>query len=142
VYDSQRRDAAVEWWLGIDKRPAVIFYEYVEQGESLQRVFRKYLSASVEDFKASEGCVLVAQINSLSHGIEGLQHVSHDALMYQPCWSRDAAEQARGRLWRTGASMPVNITTLVCNDTLDDLVLDRVEGRGEWMKLFREHLGE
>ena len=142
VYDNQRRDAAVEWWLSINKRPAVIFYEYIEQGETLAQVFHKYLSASVEEFIAGKGCILLAQINSLGHGIDGLQHVSHDALMYHPFWSRDSVEQAQGRLWRTGATEEVNITTLVCEDTLDDLVMARVEDRAEWMKLFTEHLGE
>jgi superfamily II DNA or RNA helicase len=142
VYDSNRRDAAVEWWLALDKRPAVIFYEYIEQGETLARVFRKYLSDSVEEFIAGEGCILLAQINSLGHGIDGLQHVCHDALMYHPMWSRDATEQAQGRLWRTGAAKEVTITTLVCDDTLDDLVMARVEDRAEWMKLFTEHLGD
>ena len=142
VYDSNRRDKAVDWWLALDKRPVVIFYEFVEQGETLERVFNKYLSASVEEFIAGEGCVLLAQINSMSHGVDGLQHVCSDALMYHPMWSRDATEQAQGRLWRTGATKEVTITTLVCVDTLDDLVMARVEDRTEWMKLFTEHLGE
>ena len=128
--------------MSINKRPAVIFYEYIEQGETLAQVFHKYLSASVEEFIAGKGCILLAQINSLGHGIDGLQHVSHDALMYHPFWSRDSVEQAQGRLWRTGATEEVNITTLVCEDTLDDLVMARVEDRAEWMKLFTEHLGE
>ena len=56
-------------------------------------------------------------------------------------WSRDAMEQAEGRLWRTGATKPVNIYTLVCDNTLDDLVVNRVEDRGVWMKIFKKHLG-
>jgi SNF2 family DNA or RNA helicase len=55
-------------------------------------------------------------------------------------WSRDATEQAIGRVWRTGQTKEVNVTTLVCDDTLDDLVMQRVEDRGEWMKLFKKHL--
>ena len=86
------------------------------------------------------GRVLLAQINSLSHGVDGLQHVCSDILFYHPMWSRDAHEQAIGRVWRTGQTEEVNVTTLVCNDTLDALVMQRVEGRGEWMKLFKQHL--
>jgi SNF2 family DNA or RNA helicase len=51
------------------------------------------------------------------------------------------AEQAVGRVWRQGQEKPVTVTTLVCNDTLDELVMARVEDRGQWMKLFRAHLG-
>ena len=140
--DDARIDAAVDWWFDTaDKRPAVIFYEFVAQGEKLNKVFHKYLSASVEDFKEGSGTLLIAQINSLSHGVDGLQNVSHDALFYHPMWSRDAMEQAEGRLWRTGATKPVNIYTLVCDNTLDDLVVNRVEDRGVWMKIFKKHLG-
>ena len=83
---------------------------------------------------------LLAQVNSLSHGIDGLQDVCSDVLFYHPMWSRDATEQAVGRVWRTGQKHEVNVTTLVCRNTLDDLVLDRVEDRGEFMKLFTKHL--
>jgi len=138
--DTARRDAAVDWWLSIDKRPAVIFYEFVAQGEKLKRVFKRYMTTDVEGFLKGSRPVLISQIASLSHGVDGLQHVAHHALMYHPMWSRDAVEQAIGRLWRTGVRHPVNITTLVCDDTLDDAVLARVEGRGEWMELFVKHM--
>ena len=138
--DSARLDEAVDWWLG-HKRPAVIFYEYVAQGERLEAVFRNDLSASVDDFIKGKGTVLVAQISSLSHGVDGLQNVSHDALFYHPQWSRDQKEQAIGRLWRTGQNHEVTITTLVCDNTLDDVVVARVEDRAEWMDLFTKHMG-
>ena len=141
IIDSARIDIAVDWWLDIDKRPAVIFYEFVEQGDRLKKVFSKHLSSSVEDFKKGKGTILIAQINSLSHGVDGLQYVSHDGLFYHPMWSRDSMEQAEGRLWRTGAKETVNITTLVCGNTLDDLVMTRVEDRAEWMRMFKKHLG-
>jgi superfamily II DNA or RNA helicase len=138
--DSARIDEAVNWWLD-HKRPAVIFYEYVAQGERLEAVFAKHLSGSVDDFINGKGTVLVAQISSLSHGVDGLQDVCHDGLFYHPVWSRDQKEQALGRLWRTGQKHPVTMTTLVCNDTLDDVVIARVEGRKEWMDLFTKHMG-
>lgn len=141
-FDDARIDATLDWWYDVvDKRPCVIFYEFVAQGEKLNRVFHKYLSANIEAFKKGKGTILIAQINSLSHGVDGLQNVAHDALFYHPMWSRDAMEQAEGRLWRTGATKPVNIYTLVCNNTLDELVVDRVEDRGQWMRIFKKHLG-
>ena len=91
------------------------------------------------EFKAGGKQILLAQINSVSHGVDGLQDVAHNALYYHPVWSRDAWEQAYGRLWRTGQKFPVDITTLICNDTLDDIVVSRVEDRGDYMKLFAAH---
>ena len=139
--DGARRDAAVDWWIDNGKPTCVIFYEFVAQGDKLKRVFKRYLAADVDAFKAGKGTVLIAQISSLSHGVDGLQKVASHGLMYHPMWSRDASEQAQGRLWRTGATEEVHITTLVCDDTLDQLVELRVEDRAEWMRLFTQHLG-
>lgn len=139
--DDARRNAAVDWWIDSGKPRAVLFYEFVAQGDMLKRVFAKHLAPSTEEFMAGKGKVLVAQISALSHGVDGLQDVCSHALMYHPMWSRDATEQAEGRLWRTGATEEVHITTLMCEDTLDALVALRVEDRGEWMKLFKQHLG-
>ena len=141
-FDDARIDATLDWWYDVvNKRPCVIFYEFVAQGEKLNRVFHGVSTNNVEEFKKGKVEILIAQINSLSHGVDGLQNVAHDALFYHPMWSRDAMEQAEGRLWRTGATETVNICTLVCNNTLDDLVISRVEDRGEWMKIFKKHLG-
>ena len=118
---------------------AVMQAKFVEQLATLVKLIKDSVTL-VEDFKAGKGQILLAQINSLSHGVDGLQHIASDALMLHPFWSRDAVEQAEGRLWRTGATKPVRINTLVCEDCVDDLVLDRVEGKGSFMKAFMQHL--
>jgi len=80
------------------------------------------------------------QLQSMSHGIDGLQNTYNSVCFLQPPWSRDQQEQSIGRVWRQGQKKPVTVTTLVCTDTLDELVVARVEDRGKWMKLFRKHL--
>jgi len=107
--------------------PTLIFYEFVEQGEQIERLLVEYSHSRA------------VQIQSMSHGVDGLQHMFNRAVFYQPNWSRDATEQAIGRLWRTGQTKPVEIITLVCDDTLDDVAMARVEGNAQWMKLFEEH---
>jgi hypothetical protein len=128
VLDDKRIKAAMEWCVELGMRGAkgLIFYEFVEQGEQLKRLTPSYIT--------------LAQVQSMSHGVDGLQHEFADVLFYQPVWSRDLAEQAVGRVWRQGQEKPVTVTTLVCNDTLDELVMARVEDRGKWMKLFKQHL--
>ena len=122
--DTARAAAAMKWARGLNGS-GIIFYEFVEQREQL---------LSLPDN------ILLAQAQSMSHGIDGLQQEYADVLFYQPVWSRDTAEQAVGRVWRQGQSNPVTVTTLVCRDTLDELVMARVEDRGQWMKLFKQHL--
>ena len=126
VLDTARAVAVRQWLDGLSGRPGLVFYEYVHQGLSL--------SLRVPDN------VMLAQINSMSHGVDGLQHVYADVLFYHPMWSRDATEQAVGRVWRQGQTKPVTVTTLVCENTLDDLVMARVDDRAVWMKLFKQHL--
>lgn len=124
-YDRRREDALRQLLLRCP--PALVFYEYVEQGLQVERAVAGTGSRA-------------AQINAMSHGVDGLQHEFSHVVFYHPGWSRDAWEQAYGRVWRTGQTSPVTVTTLMCDDTLDDVVVARVEGRGEWMDLFTAHL--
>jgi hypothetical protein len=126
ILDNARYDAMRAWVQTLGGRPGLIFYEFVQQ-------------AHWGDI-SNPANITFAQINSMSHGVDGLQHQFADVLFIQPIWSRDAAEQAVGRVWRTGQTQPVTVTTLVCDDTLDDLVMARVEDRADWMRLFTAHL--
>jgi superfamily II DNA or RNA helicase len=136
--DFTRVEEAVKWCNSLEGRKGVIFYEYVAQLQMLQEFLPTRACTTIEDFIDSP--ILLAQINSLSHGVDGLQHICSDILFYHPFWSRDATQQAIGRVWRTNQESEVHVTTLVCVDTLDELVIERVEDRAEFMKLFMKHL--
>ena len=137
--DNARTYSASNWIDSLKGAPGVIFYEYIGQLKLLEDVISTH-TKDIEAFMAGRFDILLAQIGSLSHGVDGLQHVAHHALFLHPFWSRDQTQQAIGRLHRTGQKHEVHITTLVCEDTLDDAVLARVEGRAGWMELFTEHL--
>ena len=138
TYDWARYDAVRQWLKNLGRRRGVVFYEFKAQGQILNDLSR--FTDDIQDFISGDKDLLAAQINSLSHGVDGLQDVCSDMLFYHPMWSNDATQQAIGRLHRTGQEQEVNVTTLVCTDTLDSLVMERVEDRGEWMKLFKKHL--
>ena len=125
--DHARLNEAVDWSTRLQGEPGLIFYEFVEQRQQLERRFK---NTNIE----------LAQVRSMSHGVDGLQHKYADVLFYHPLWSRDSKEQAIGRVWRQGQTKPVNVTTLYCRNTLDDVVVARVEGRAEWMELFKQHM--
>jgi hypothetical protein len=124
-FDRARLHAAYKWVDSLDGRPGLIFYEFVEQEQLL-----RHLPSQIK----------LAQIQSMSHGVDGLQHEYADLCFMQPVWSRDSYEQAVGRVHRQGQMKPVTVTTLCCNNTLDELVMARVEDRGQWMELFKQHL--
>jgi hypothetical protein len=133
------RQAAFLREIDSDLPPVLVFYEFEAQKAEIKWAGES-VAFSMAEFDPKEHKVLAVQINSLSHGVDGLQHQFHRVLFYQPVWSRDAYHQARDRVWRQGQRHPVDVATLVCNDTLDDLVLTRVEERGRWMDIFTENL--
>ena len=123
--DAARFEAYCEWEANLNHRPGLVFYEFVGQAAWAE---------------LAPDNITFAQINSMSHGVDGLQYEFADVLFVQPVWSRDSYEQAVGRVHRQGQLKPVTVTTLVCHNTLDDLVMARVENNGQWMKMFKQHL--
>lgn len=135
----------------------VVFYEYSHQVTQLEYLLKdrmvdyevvrggmadKAQRVAIDAFKDGEVEVLVAQINSMSHGVDGLQLRSNVAIFMQPVWSNDATEQAIGRLWRTGQVKPVQIHTIEALASLDGRVITRVDDRKSFMKIFSEALKE
>lgn len=125
LFSLGRLHAALRWAHALQGRPGLVFYEFVEQST--------WADALPDN-------ITFAQINSMSHGVEGLQHQFADVLFIQPVWSRDQYKQAVGRVWRQGQTEPVTVTTLMANDTLDDVVVARVEGNAKWFEMFKQHM--
>lgn len=152
-YDIERALTALKWAMDLDGQRGVIIYEYDHQRIQMERIFSDYANVSytvacgetdtlkaIDKFKKRKAQLLIAQQNTLSHGVDGLQKVCAHLLFFQPIWSADTVEQAIGRVWRQGQSRPVTVTFLICEDTIDDVVLTRVESKGENMKKFLKHL--
>jgi SNF2 family DNA or RNA helicase len=129
----------------------VILYQYNHQREQLETVldgFTKHFifggsdkQQAIDDFTRNPAPqLLVAQEKTVSHGVDGLQRVCSDLLFFAPTWSKDTHEQAQGRLHRTGQTAPVNVTTLIANKTVDELVVKRLDDKGQYMKLFLSHI--
>lgn len=151
-YDTERAQTLVAL-LEEDNTPALILYEYNHQRDQICKVLddtNKSFTAvyggnkndqGVNDFKAGKVRYLVAQKNTLSHGVNGLQFVCNHIIFYHPLWSNDNTLQAIGRIWRQGTPFnQVKATTLVCDKSLDDLVLTRLDTKAENMKIFLNHL--
>ena len=126
ILDQSRMNAADQWWRALDGRPGLIFYEFVEDGLRL----KSWMPDNIT----------LAQIQSMSHGVDGLQHRFSDVLFYMPVWSRDAMEQAVGRVWRQGQTKAVDVTTLMCDNSVDQIASSRVAGNAKWMDLLRQHI--
>lgn len=148
VYDSERAAALADLMAELNA-PALIIYEYDHQRKQIEAALPCTFAsvyggnrneAGIEAFKRGELGALVAQQNTLSHGVDGLQLAAHHIVFYHPLWSNDSTEQAIGRIWRQGQRHAVTVTTLVCADTLDDLVLQRLGDKAQHMRAFLHHL--
>jgi len=153
-YDNFRAEAASKWIEELEGRTAIILYEYNHQRDQLQRVLAQMeilftcvyggsdSEGSIAAFKDGAVQILVAQQSTLSHGVDGLQHVCADLLFFQPCWSKDINEQAQGRIHRQGQTKQVRVTYLVAENTVDDVVLARLEDKSQHMSAFMDHLNK
>lgn len=63
--------------------------------------------------------VLVGTLDSLSEGVDGLQHASHTAVMVDRHWTPAKNDQAIGRLRRSGQLSPVQVYHVFAKDTID-----------------------
>ena len=148
--DNYRAHEVLEWARELKGAQGVILYQFEHQRKQLEQLFGGHSTAYIHGgsdkefaltmFTHGHAQLLIAQETTISHGVDGLQHVCSDLLFMQPCWSADTRIQAIGRLDRKGQKNPVNVTTLMCNNSLDALVEQRQGSKAENMKAFLQHL--
>ena len=130
----------------------VIAYWYQADLEKLKKAFpgalrigskmkTGELAEVLEAWQLGEEKVLLLHPASAGHGVDGLQLGGHHLIWYAPPWSRDKFEQTIGRLWRRGQVSDVEVQVLMATGTIDEVIMDSVEGKGEYHELFLEHLG-
>lgn len=115
-------------------RPTLVAYYYKHEQERLQTAFptatfiksgisNKALDAIKADWKAGKIKMLVAQSDSISHGVDGLQHGGADIVWFTLTDHPEAASQLIARIWRQGQRGPVvTVNYLLANRTIDSVV--------------------
>ena len=93
----------------------------------------------IEDWNAGRIQNLVLHPKSASHGLN-LASGGNTIICYAPIWSNDAFKQLVARVWRRGQTNPVNVYSLVCTDTVDDVKVLRVESKEQYDILLRKHI--
>lgn len=128
--------------------PVIISYWYKEDLKRLKLAFPHgiHLDGKNDDLVMSawnRGAIDVLFIHPLAagHGIE-LQHGGSDFIFYSPIWSRDQKMQVMGRVRRKGQkAKQVNVYTVMADDTVDELIDDRVESKAGYEELLMAHFG-
>ena len=127
----------------------MIAYEFTEELTRLRKAFPEIVSISDRpideiqaDWNSGRIPLMCLQIGSGSHGLN-LARGGHTLIMLAPCWSRDKYDQIMARLWRRGQKHAVTVHIIEALNTIDDMViLPRLQGKGEIMPLFIQHLAE
>lgn len=125
--------------------PVIVTYWFKEDLQAIQARMPHAVhlsggndTATIEAWNAGSVPVLLLQPRSAGHGIQ-LQGGGADLIWYGPVWSRDLVLQTEARIHRQGQKKPVNVYTLVMNDTIDAEVVDRVENKGGFAELLTAH---
>ena len=83
--------------------------------------------------------ILLLHPASAGHGIE-LQFGGSDLIFYSPVWSRDQHEQTIARIYRNGQTYPVDVHYILATDTIDGLIVDRVDSKSGYEEILASHL--
>jgi hypothetical protein len=95
--------------------------------------------AAVDRWNRGEVDVLLLHPKSAGHGLN-LAGGGCRMVFVSPLWSLDLYAQTVARLWRRGQARPVQVTVIICRDLIDPLVWERMQGKGEYERLFVEHI--
>jgi len=126
--------------------PVVIAYWFKEDFDRLCKRFPNAVALAGGDdqetiarWNRGEIDILLLQPRSAGHGLQ-LQSGGSCLIWYGAVWSRDLTEQTEARLHRQGQKNSVDVYTLCAVDTVDELVVDRVESKAGYKDLLTAHL--
>ncbi len=140
VVEIHRRklDALAELAEAAQGQSLLVFYAYKHEAQRILAQFPQAVLMGQGEGKDTEGVIrrwnageipmLLCHPASAGHGLN-LQHGGHIIIWYSPIWDLELYQQANDRLHRMGQEHPVVVHHIVCADTLDDKVLDALNGK-------------
>ena len=128
--------------------PVLVAYNFVADRERLlERYGKNAVDLATESglrrFKAGEIRVGIGHPASIGHGIDGLQYATNIIAFFGVDWNLENRLQIIERIGPTrqaqaGHNRPVFIHNIVAADTVDELVLARVDSKREVLDLLLE----
>ena len=92
---------------------------------------RMFDERDLDDWKAGNIPVWVADARSLSHGIDGLQVSCRVAVWVSLTYSHETYVQTNARLIRTGQTAETLIYRIICSGTIDDAVAEALRDKSD-----------
>lgn len=108
--------------------PLLVYYKYEEDKQRLLKLpGAKLISEdSIKEWNNGECPLLVAHPASSGYGLN-LQQGGHVVVWYSLPWSYEQYSQANARLHRNGQKQQVLVKHILCRDTVDEIILERLQ---------------
>lgn len=91
---------------------------------------------AVRRFVNDDECkIFLGNIQAAGVGIDGLQAVCSNVAFVELCWSPADLDQAQSRLHRLGQKSSVNVYYLLANGTIDTVMAETLEARGNALRV-------
>lgn len=150
---SSKIDAALEILDSTD-RPVVFFSQFsqvidlfckrleahgISYGKYTGDTGAKDRERIVDEFKRGKLRVFAGTLGAGGTGLDGLQEASNTIVFFDRAWSHSVNNQAIGRLYRIGQTLPVHVIDLIATGTIERKRRDKIELEWQWI---RELLGE
>ena len=121
-FSSHKFDRLEELLAENQQANTIVFYNYVEELNELQRRFPHARTVdSLDDWNAGRVRLLCLHPKSAGHGLN-LQHGGHHIVWLSLPWSLELFEQANGRLHRSGQTRDVWCYVMLANKTVDEKI--------------------
>lgn len=113
--------------------PLLVAYSYQSDLARLQLAFPKARvldkdPRTIDDWNSGQIPLLLAHPQAAGHGLN-LQAGGHLLCWFGLDWSLELYQQFNARLYRQGQTKPVFVYHLVAEDTVDELVLERLQSK-------------
>jgi hypothetical protein len=127
--------------------PLLVAYEFVSDRERILKHFKGSVDiskpAGFEAFMNGKATMGVAHPKSMGHGIDGLQDVCNMLVYFGHGWDLELRQQMLERIGpvrqkQSGLNRPVWVWSIVTDDTLDDVVIERHKGKRSTQDLLLE----
>jgi SNF2 family DNA or RNA helicase len=128
---------------GVVYKPTIIVYWFKEDLKQLQKAFKHGVVLdgpdSIDAWNRGDIDILFLQPRSAGHGLN-LAQGGCDMIFYSQVWSNDLSKQTIARIWRRGQTKQVNVYHLVMEDTVDELMVARIEFKEKYHALLLKHI--
>lgn len=115
-----------------NKDVSLLTARIMQQGKTVYAITgktKKEERVAIISRAATEKATIVATIDSCGVGVDGLQHVSPNAIFHSLSHSGKLHLQAEARVFRMGQDTPVIVTYFVMQDSADELVISILEAK-------------